>query len=345
MPELKLYTVAQLREWLEHNHAVEGLSEQIIAPSRAWAIIHNPYVKNDDSVVAAIFIDGENVAYTSAFPEEIDGIRYWWFSGLWCDPKHEGNGYGLVVIGSLVEIYGPEFCIDRWGAKATVEIFTYFGHKTIYTPRYVLGTKIDKSTRRGKYVYYARVLQKCFHEWFVKSPRTNYSLRYVPVIDDAIFEFIKAHSNQYYFHHTQEFLNWVLQYPFSVASPLIERVLVRMPFASSETTRTQLYAVQVLCNDKLVGFYILKEKEECLHVLYLYYEEEQKVHVFASIVEHMNRLSLMQCLTENKELADYMNECLFFAKQRIESISYSYPSQFQQPQLDAMQNGDGDGFA
>ena len=55
MPELKLYTVAQLREWLMYNHAPEGLSEQIIAPSRAWAIIHNPYVKDDDPVVAAIF--------------------------------------------------------------------------------------------------------------------------------------------------------------------------------------------------------------------------------------------------------------------------------------------------
>ena len=34
MTDIKLYTVEQLRNWLEHNQAAEGLSEQIIAPSR-----------------------------------------------------------------------------------------------------------------------------------------------------------------------------------------------------------------------------------------------------------------------------------------------------------------------
>lgn len=94
MPELKLYTVKQLRAWLMHNHATEGLSEQIIAPSRAWAIIHNPYVKDEDPVLAAIFVDGEMAAYTAAFPELIEEKRYWWFTSLWCNPKHQGKGFG-----------------------------------------------------------------------------------------------------------------------------------------------------------------------------------------------------------------------------------------------------------
>ena len=52
MPELKIYTVKDLREWLENNHPAEGLSEQVIAPTRAWAIIHNPYVRDDDAIVS-----------------------------------------------------------------------------------------------------------------------------------------------------------------------------------------------------------------------------------------------------------------------------------------------------
>lgn len=344
MPELKLYTIAQLRAWLEENQVVDGLSETIVAPQRAYAIIHNPYVKDADPVVAAIFVDGKNVAYTSAFPEMIEGKRYWWFSGLWCDPKHEGNGYGLIVIGSLVEVYGAEYCLDRWGAKATVEIFTYFGHKTVHMPRYVIGTKIDQTTHRGRIIYQARVLQKRIHEWFSKSPKVDYCLRYVPVVDKDTYNFIEANSERYYFHHTQEFLNWVLQYPFSASTPLIERVREKMPFSESETKRTQLYAVQVLRNDKLSGFYILKEREESLHVLYLYYEEGQKEQVFASIWEHMKRLSLMQCITENKDLADYLNKYLFFAKHRVENISYSYPLTKEQPANQIMQFADGDCF-
>ena len=77
MPELKLYTTAQLREWVLHNKAVDGLSEKIISRTRAYALINNPYVKEEDPVLAAIFVNGENAAYVTAFPELIENKRYW----------------------------------------------------------------------------------------------------------------------------------------------------------------------------------------------------------------------------------------------------------------------------
>ena len=69
MPELKIYTILDLRNWLIHNHATEGLSDKIIAPQRAYAIINNPYVKDEDSVLCAIFENEIPVAYTATFPD------------------------------------------------------------------------------------------------------------------------------------------------------------------------------------------------------------------------------------------------------------------------------------
>ena len=344
MHELKLYTIAQLRAWLEENQVVDSLSEKIIAPQRAYAIIHNPYVMDDDPVVAAIFVDGENVAYTSAFPEEINGKRYWWFSGLWCDPKHEGNGYGLIVVGSLVEVYGEEFCLDRWGAKETVEIFTYFGLKTSYTPRYISGTQINQSTLKGRLAYQFRKWQKRMHDQVTKLPKADYTLRYVPIIDEATFSFIKKYGEGYCFHHTKEFLNWVLRYSFSISSPLINKVEGLMPFSQSEATCVQQYAVQVWKKNELVGFYVLKERESSLRVLYLYFKEEHKYEVFASIVEHAKQLGVMQCISENKELTDYMLRYVYFARRKTEDVSFSYPSAFTDIQGRELQFADGDCF-
>ena len=76
MPEVKIYTVNDLRVWLTNNHPAKGLSERVIAPTRAWAIIHNPYVKEKDAIVAAIFEDGELAAYTASFPDMLDGGCY-----------------------------------------------------------------------------------------------------------------------------------------------------------------------------------------------------------------------------------------------------------------------------
>lgn len=345
MPELKLYTVAQLREWIEYNRAAEGLSERIIAPHRAYAIIHNPYVKDDDPVVAAIFVDGENVAYTTAFPEMIDGKRYWWFSTLWCDPKHRGNGYGLIVIGSLVEVYGAEYCLDRWGAEDTVEIFAYFGHKTTYTHRYAIGSKIDKRTAKGKLVAFARTTQKCLHR-LIEQPmrRDEYTLRYIPYIDMQTYEFIKEHKGDDFMLRTHETLNWVLHYPYTYSAPLAERIDKTLPIFKAETPNTQLFAVQVWDREELIGFYLMKQNADVLHILYLYYENVRKNKVFASIRDHVKRMKIEQCATEHQQLADYLRKEIYFPKHSVQQISFSVPEGMELPQEGAVQYGDGDCF-
>ena len=345
MPELKLYTVAQLREWVEHNHAAEGLSERIIAPLRAYAIIHNPYVKDDDSVVAAIFVDGENVAYTTAFPEMIDGLRYWWFSTLWCDPKHRGNGYGLIVIGSLAEVYGAEYCLDRWGAEDTVEIFAYFGHKATYTHRYAFGSKINKSTTKGKIVAFIRAAQKCLHCLIERSAkREEYSLRYIPYVDKRTYEFIKEHRDSDYMLRTQETLNWVLHYPYTYSAPLAERIVTTLPVFIAETLNTQLFALQVWDKDEMIGFYLMKQNADVLHILYLYYEDAKKTKVFASIRDHVKRMKIEQCVTEHKPLAEYLKKEIYFPKHSVQEISFSVPKGMDLPKDGSVQYGDGDCF-
>lgn len=345
MPDLKLYTVADLREWIENSHAAEGLSETIIAPHRAYAIIHNPYVKDDDPVVAAIFVDGENAAYTTAFSEMIGGKRYWWFSTLWCDPKHRGNGYGLIVIGSLVEVYGAEYCLDRWGAEDTVEIFSYFGHKATYTHRYALGSKIDKRTSKGKIVAFVRNAQKCMHRMIERpARREEYTFCYLPYIDERTYAFICAHKGSDFILRTQETLNWVLHYPYTYSAPLAERIDRTLPVFQAETPNTQLFAVQVWNREELIGFYMMKQNADVLHILYLYYEDSKNTKVFASIRDHVKRMKIEQCVTEHKPLAEYLKKEIYFPKHSVQEISFSVPKGMDLPKDGSVQYGDGDCF-
>ena len=345
MPELKLYTVSQLKEWLMHNHATDGLCEQIIAPSRAWAIAHNPYVNDDEPVVAAIFEDGEVAAFTAAFPELIGEQRYWWFSSLWCDQRHQGKGYGLIVIGSLAEIYGVEFILDRWGAKETVEIFSCLGTKTIYTPRYIFGSKINRQITKGKTLHLVRSLQKSLHK-LIEAPikHENYALRYVSYIDDETYAFIKSHENTNMFLRTQPMLNWIVQYSFTQACPLLESTAATTAFAPAKAMSNQMYAVQIWDKERLIGFYIIKHTEDDLHILYIYYEEDAKDKVFASIRDHVMRLNVEQLVTDDEVLANYIRKNIYFPKKRVEQIHFAYPVSLNvQPKI-TLQYGDGDNF-
>lgn len=328
-----------------HNHVAEGLSEQIIAPSRAWAIVHNPYVKDDDPVVAAIFEEGDVAAFTAACPEMIGEKRYWWFTSLWCNPKHQGKGYGLIVIGSLAEVYGEEYILDRWGAQETVEIFKHLGAQVAYTPRYIFGSKINRQTTKGKLVHFIRSAQKCLHK-LIETPTKleEYTLRYVSNIDDATYAFIEQHRNQDMFKRTQPMLNWIVQYSFTNACPLIERTAATTAFAPAKATSNQMYAVQVWDKERLIGFYILKHTENDLHMLYLYYDAEAANKVFASIHDHVKRLKVEQIVTDDEALAKYIRKNIYFPKKRVEQIHFAYPALLDVPSNITLQYGDGDGF-
>lgn len=340
MPDLKLYTVADLREWLKNDHPAEGLSEQVIAPTRALAIIHNPYVKDDDAIVAAIFEDGELAAYTASFPDMLDGKRVWWASTLYCYPKFTGKGYGLIVVGSLMEAHEPDLTYDRWAAKETVEIFNHFGYQTIYTKRYHLGDKkIDTSTIKGKMADCVQELNKCLHPW-PKVSQGKYTVQFVERIDDEAYVYMKAHRNKDLWLREQDMMNWLLQYPFFKVGKRGKACI----FGSN--AKVYKYKVaKVYVEEILQGVYVLRLHDEELSIVYLYYAEEKRDVVFDSIIDQTIALHPKSFVTENQYLFERVRECLYFPKNEEENVSLSLPANQQDLANYTFQFGDGDSFA
>ncbi len=344
MPDLKLYTVADLREWLENNRPAEGLSERVIAPTRAWSIIHNPYVKDEDAIVAAIFEDGELAAYTASFPDMLESKRVWWASTLYCYPKFTGKGYGLIVAGSLAEAHEPDLTYDRWGAQETVEIFHHLGHQTVYTSRYHLSDKkIDSNTLRGKLAACVQSFRKALHTW-PKPSKANYSLRYALFIDGEAYAFMQAHKGIDLWLRKQDMLNWILRYPLRQGCTLPDRVEKDLHF----TSYTQSYAYQVVkvyVDQQLQGVYVLRMHDGALSVVYLYYAKEYRDEVFASIVDHIIAIRPKEVITDDNELWMYVRSKGFFAKSQEEKASFSIPASVQLDTNFNLQLGDGDSFA
>lgn len=343
MPELKLYTVKDLREWLENNHLAEGLSERMIAPTRAWAIIHNPYVKEADAIVAAIFEDGELAAYTASFPDMLDGKRVWWASTLYCYPKYTGKGYGLIVVGSLMEAHEPELTYDRWGAKETVEIFNHLGLKTTYSKRYRLSDKkIDTGSFKGTLAYCVQELNKCLHSW-PKASKGNYTVQYVERIDDEAYEFMKAHKGNDLWFREQEMLNWIVEYPFMKGGKWKEEG-GRQCFFCDEAKVYEYKIAKVYVGEKLQGVYVLRLHDDELSVVYLYYTYEKREVVFESIIDQIIAQHPKSFVTENEYLYEHAQIRLYFPKSETESVSLSIPDNSELTNY-RLQLGDGDSFA
>lgn len=344
MPELKIYTVKDLREWLENNHPAEGLSERVIAPTRAWAIVHNPYVKDEDAIIAAIFEDGELAAYTASFPDMLEGKRVWWASTLYCYPKYTGKGYGLIIVGSLMEAHEPELTYDRWGAQETVEIFHHLGHQTAYTSRYHLSNKkIDTNTIKGELVHCAQFIKETLHPW-PKPSKACYTLRYASYVDGAAYAFMKAHKGHDLWLREQDMLNWTLRYPLRQGCVLQERAEKDLHF----TSYTQSYSYQVVkvyVDGLLQGVYVLRMHDDALGIVSLYYSKKHQYNIYASILDHILTIHPKEFTTDDKEVWMYVKGKGLFPKSLEEKVSFSIPASVKLKSNYTLQLGDGDSFA
>ena len=287
MEELKLYSVGDLKAWIERGDSSIGLSERIITKTRAHSIIHNPYVTDDMPVVSCLYVSGEVAAFNAAFPEQLqrpDCMTHW-FHSLYVAPEHEGKGYGLVVLGSLMEQYGDDPVFDLDAVDTSVEILSYLGLKSRRFPQYVFRKKaIRRGTVKGEVAYcldkWQRVWQsgKSLDQLDKAIKGSNHTLQYDRFVDFEAYDFMVSHSEGDAFLRKRETLNWMLGYPFVHEAPLMDRVHGENLFTSSKAWQ-RYHVVKVYVNSVLVGVYILCNSSTRLSLAYLYYESEHQTEV------------------------------------------------------------------
>lgn len=343
--DLKLYSVADLKDYFLHNKLVELLSDEIISRTRAWSIIHNPYATDDLYVVSALFVNDKIAAYTHLFPDEQAGQRIYWNTTLYCAPKYEGRGYAAIVIGQFCEIYGEHY-FDLNAAAASVANLKFCGLNVEYVPQYVLSGKAIHGNNPKAVI--ARLLERILYTCTNQRKRLQkeianapYTLKYTTFVDDKVYEFIHKHSTNNVFLRSKEMFNWILNYPLMQESPLYERVCKDSEFTSTRAA-FQLYGVEVYDKAQLIGFYILNVSEKSVDISYIYYDEEHEKTVFLSIAEYILKFKKQRLIVANENLLRFIQTYKIYTRTSQYKKSFSYPQGFEYDKMKTMQSGDGD---
>ena len=342
--EIRLYSVADLRDYLIDNKPVAGLNECLISTARAYAILNNPYVEDNDHVVCAIFEHGTLAAYTAAFADMVSDHKVWWFTTLWCHPEYRGKGYGLIAIGSLAEEYGEGNFFDMWGAKETVEIFRYLGLKEKYFPEYHLWRNAIRGQGvRGYAGYLIRQLKLIYGRVSnVKARPSSYDVvKCTSFIDNETYAFMRRHSKDYLFFRSREMFNWILSHHFVFANPLSDKTTVQNVF-SGEEREYVLMAVKVLVKGEIKGVFIFRQNAREFAIKYIYYDHDWSDVVFRAIVDMSEYYKKEQFSTRDRNLFQYVRSKYIYSLENEEQISFSCPGTFESD--GNSQAGDGDGW-
>lgn len=342
---LELFTVQQVRDWLKTGVAERGLSEEVISRTRAWSIIHNPYATDDLNIVSAIFVNDEVAAYTHLFPDESRGVRMYWNTTLYCNPKYEGRGYAAIVIGQFCELYGVRY-FDLDAVPESIANLKFNGLNVEYVPQYILsgkairgnGFKAKLASLRER-ISLACTTQKSAMIRDIKA--ADYTIKYAPFLSNYIYAFIKAHSSNDVFLRSQEMFNWILNYPLMQDSPIEERV-ERDSVFSSTRAGSQMYGVEVYVQTQLVGFYILNVCSKSMDISYVYYTPQYTREVFLSIAEHVLYFNSPKLMMSHRPLLEFLQNYKLYSKSSKRLKSFSYPQGFVYDSSKEMQSGDGD---
>ena len=350
MEELKFYTVKDLKKWIECGVLEGGLSEQLITKTRAYSIIHNPFVTDEMPIVASLWIAGEVAAFVAAFPERLqrpDCMTHW-FHSLYVAPKFEGKGYGLVVLGSLMEQYGDDPVFDLDAVKTSVEILSYLGLKAGSFTQFDFRNKmICRDSVKGELAYrydrWHRNLQsgKTLKDLGKTINNTDYSLRYERFVDHEAYDFMLSHSEGDFFLRKQETFNWMLSYPFVHEAPLMDRVHGESLFTSSKAWQGY-FVVKVFVDSALAGVYLLCNSATRLTLAYLYYEPACQTEVLLSIAEHLLKIGNQRFATSNAVVADFIKNTGLYAITGASETSFCYDSRYEEWAQKSIQAGDGD---
>lgn len=344
----RLYTIAELRDFVLHNKEIVGLSYTLIARTRAYALVHCPYVKDDDVAISAVFNDEQAIGYTAIFPEIFAKPdlceTYYWGSTQWLEPEYRGKGISGKMMRLLKDAIKDRY-LGLDSSIASIKLDQKQGSEVFYYPRYFFLFSRDNISLRGK-----------LKQWFVqknnktakaKAEKYEYTNRYVNFIDDATYEFIKNHSESYLFLRKKEIFNWQLLYPFLM--PKGDDVhLEKDPCNFGSYVSSQwVKAVQVTVKEAMVGFYVLKCVNGVCTVMYLYLDEEYHDNVYASLVVNMLQANVTKIRTFSKSLFDFarslgvgnLNKSHF-----VEDVSLTMPPEWVKNQDLQVQGGDGDMF-
>ena len=340
----KVFTIADLEDWLVNNKA-NGISDRIISRTRAYAFINNPHARKEDAVIAAVFDGDVAIGYTAAFAEKwvrpALSDRYFWGSTQWLEPEYRGKGASWNMMRQIKDAVGERY-IALESTEASCKLDHKQGYAISYYPKYFLNLKT--TCRSPKALLKKKLMEYKNKKAFESLNQYKYSNRHVPLIDEETYAFIVAHSEKDLFLRQRDYLNWQIHFPFLQAVDRRFEKKTGCEFGSDvESLSVQM--AQVYREERLCGFYVLNCVNKRCKPLYLYYDTNDKEFVFASLLQNVFSMDLMQFSTFSKDLFDFMRNvgfCGMNSKHVVEQVSLTLPPGFTVDESLNIQGGDGD---
>lgn len=341
MVEIKIYTVGELKSWLDTNYP-EQITTDCISQARAVALTKNPSAKPEHPALGVAFFDDKIVGYTAVFPDLMPDGQTWFFGTTgFIDASCRGKGIGTKLYSTMMQA-----CNGRWMATDSSVSALAISYKTglcvaKYQRFYLILNSNNTLLARLKTKFIRQINKKV-----LSCVSNDIRIAYMKHVDNSTYMFMQQHAESYVYHRTRAMYNWILQDYFKTEGP---ESLIHSTKYDFTTTIQQyyIYGIQQYLKDKLVGVAIFRVSNGVLSLLYWFYDNLYTEEVYVALIKHVLMHNIYQFRTFDKKFVEYFNQLgarSLNTKSRVQEVSLSYPKEFNCNPTSQLQGGDGDMF-
>jgi hypothetical protein len=304
--EIKAFTVADLKTAL--------LSEDFwltktlpITKIRAISYCHNPRADLDDLVLLVACQDDQVIGYLGVLPDKISvnctEYKFGWLTSWWVDPNFASTGVGAILLFKALNAYHQHLGVSGSSKQAEKVLDAsqkFIAVKTLkgLNIRFrfdVTGAILRKIPEMKILRVFFKIFDVMMDEivnlraFFWKRrdklhPRLTFE--YISCIDQETDGFIQRHHQRDLTRKGKAELSWMMNYPWILSTPLKDSASRRYYF-SSRSNRFLFLGVKVFeHNMGMVGFFILKVRDDRMSVIYSYFDSRHAASIAAAVVYH-----------------------------------------------------------
>jgi hypothetical protein len=304
--EIKAFTVADLKQ--ELNSEAFWLTKSLpITKLRAISFCHNPRADRDDVVLLVAYQDSLVIGYLGILPDNIytENAEYklGWLTSWWVDPARATAGVGAMLLFKALNAYNQQLGVSgasRQGRKALKASQRFMAFNSLKGLQVRLRFNLTAAIlRKFPVMKLLRVLFKTIdaalneivnlRSFLWKRRCKNHlqhSYEYISGIDAETDDFIKRHHQQDLTRKGKAEFNWMIQYPWILSAPLKDSA-GRKYYFSARAHRFYFLGVKVFApNHEMIGFFILKVRDDKASVVYSYFDGPHAPAIVAAVVRN-----------------------------------------------------------
>jgi len=304
--EIKTFTVADLQ--LARLSEDFWLSKTLpITKQRALSFCRNPRAEKDDPVLLVAYQDNRVIGYLGILPDKIyfnnAGHKLGWLTGWWVDPSVAAKGVAVTLLYKALNTYRERIGVSG-GSKEARKVLHASQKFIAFNP--LKGIDIRFRLNASKALLRKYPGMRAFRVFFKIADalldeivdargffwerrhgiRRRLAFEYLSSIDEEAGRFIERHHQHDLTRKGKADLSWIMTCPWIVSAPQKDPASRRY-FFSSISARFFYLGVKVFAPDNgMVGFLMLKVRDDRMSVVYAHFEGRHAASVAAAAVYH-----------------------------------------------------------